>query len=166
MSKTSLRKELQEMTTDQLRAIILDAYDARTEFKDYFEFFLNPDVDRLLEKHRTKIVKEVYRTKWGKSKARVSVLKKAVKEFIGYRPGPEAVLDMLFLTLHLLGTAERYIDMGSTQIKYIKDLSGQIIEYADNNQVASIAIERIGNMLHSGIYSNYFARVVGESIAR
>lgn len=117
MSKTALRKELQEMTTDQLRAIILDAYDARTEFKDYFEFFLNPDVDRLLEKYRTKIVKEVYRTKWGKSKARVSVLKKAVKEFIGYRPGPEAVLDMLFLTLHLLGTAERYIDMGSTQIK-------------------------------------------------
>lgn len=166
MSKTALRKELQEMNPDQLRAIILDAYDAKTEFKEYFEFFLNPDVGRLLEKHRAKVVKEVNRTKWGKSKARVSVLKKAVKEFIGYRPGPEAVLDMLFLTLQLLGTAERYIDMTDTQIKYIRSLSAQIIEYADNNELASAAFERIGNMLHSGIYSRYFIRIVGEAIAR
>lgn len=166
MSKTALRKELLNMSPEQLQAIILDAYDARTEFKEYFEFFLKPDINKLLEKHRAKLVKELNRTRWGRSKARVSVIKKAVKEFIGFRPGPEAVLDMLFLTLHLLGTTERYVDMADTQIKYIKALATQIVDYADENEMASLALGRISDMLQSGVYSNYFGRMVSESIAR
>lgn len=154
------------MSAEQLQEIILDAYDARLEFKEYFEFFLKPDVGRLLEKHRARLVKELARTHWGRSKARVSVIKKAVKEFIGFRPGSEAVLDMLFLTLHLIGTTERYIDIVDTQIKYIKALTIQIIDFADDNEMASFAAERISNMLGSGIYSDYFGRIVSESIAR
>lgn len=166
MSKTALKKELVSMSADQLRDIILDAYDARTEFKEYFEFFLNPDTGRLIEKHRNRLVKELNRTHWGRSKARVSVIKKAVKEFIGFRPDPEAVLDMMFLTLHLIGTTERYINIIDTHVKYIKALTLQIIDYADDNEMASEAIDRIGNMLNSGIYSDYFVRIVRESIAR
>jgi len=166
MSKSALRNELRTMNSEQLQAIILDAYDARAEFKEYFEFFLKPDVNRLLEKHRAKLVKELNRTRWGHSKARVSVIKKAVKEFIGFRPGPEAILDMLLLTLHLLGSAERYIDMADTQIRYIKALAMQIVDFADNNEIASVALNRIGSMLQSGKYSNYFNRTISESIAR
>ncbi len=152
------------MSAEQLQDIILDAYDARPEFKEYFEFFLKPDVERLLERHRTRLVKELNHTHWGRSKARVSVIKKAVKDFIGFRPGSEAVLDMLFLSLHLLGTTERYIDFTDTQTKYIRSLTVQIMDFADDNEMASSALARIGDMADSGIYSSGFCRMIKESI--
>ena len=43
MSKIQLKKELQTMEAPQLREMILEAYSARKEIKEYFEFFLNPD---------------------------------------------------------------------------------------------------------------------------
>ena len=82
MSKTTLRKELKNMNREQLEQIILDAYDARTEIKEYFEFFLNPDVGKLLDKHKARLVKELNRTRWGRSKARVTILKLSVKYFM------------------------------------------------------------------------------------
>ena len=45
MSKIKLKKELQNMSREQLLDIILNVYDARKEAREYFEFFLNPDSD-------------------------------------------------------------------------------------------------------------------------
>ena len=49
MSKIQLKKELQTMEAPQLREMILEAYSARKEIKEYFEFFLNPDIEHLLD---------------------------------------------------------------------------------------------------------------------
>ena len=51
------------MDADQLRELILDVYSARKEAKEYFEFFLDPDVDKLRDKLWTVIEKELNRTK-------------------------------------------------------------------------------------------------------
>ena len=67
------------MSQEQLVQIIIDAYDARQETKEYFEFFLNPDVEKLFDKFRKDVMKEFNRTKWGRSKARVIVIKRQVK---------------------------------------------------------------------------------------
>lgn len=74
MSKSALRKELDRMSREQLEQIILDAYDAKREIKDYFEFFLNPDVNKLLDKQLAIVAKELSRVKWGTSRARVSII--------------------------------------------------------------------------------------------
>lgn len=86
MSKTALKKELAGFTKDQLIELILDLYTARKEVKEYFNFFLNPDSEKLFEKYRKAIDKEFNRTKWGRSKARISVIKKLLKEFESFQP--------------------------------------------------------------------------------
>ena len=51
MSKLRLTKEIKQLERHQLEQMILDAYAARKEIKEYFDFFLNPDVDKLIEKY-------------------------------------------------------------------------------------------------------------------
>ena len=52
MSKLQLKKEIQKLERHQLEQMVLDAYAARKETKEYFEFFLNPDVEKLTENIR------------------------------------------------------------------------------------------------------------------
>ena len=46
MSKLRLTKEIKQLERHQLEQMILDAYAARKGIKEYFDFFLNPDVDK------------------------------------------------------------------------------------------------------------------------
>ena len=50
MSKTKLKKYLQNLTHDQIMEVVLDLYDARKDAKEYMEFFMNPDVKAELDK--------------------------------------------------------------------------------------------------------------------
>ena len=79
MSKLRLTKEIKQLERHQLEQMILDAYAARKGIKEYFDFFLNPDVDKLIEKYKVAASKEFNRSKRGHSKARISVIKKLLK---------------------------------------------------------------------------------------
>lgn len=164
MSKAALKKELAQMDADQLRQIILDAYDARRETKEYFEFFLNPDVDKLLERFEKEIVKELNRTKWGQSKARATKIKTAVKNFRALEPGPEAETNMLFLTLSLLGTAERYLDFTEAQINIARNILTQILELSEKHLMADTIIPRIEGFLRNPGYTTYFRNCLSETV--
>ena len=59
MSKTNLRKELMTFTSEQLVEVIMNAYGSSKEARDYFEFFLNPDPERLMEKKLAVLDKEM-----------------------------------------------------------------------------------------------------------
>ncbi len=164
MSKTALRKELLRMDNGQLVQIILDAYSAKNEIKEYFEFFLNPDIDKLLEKHRNIITKELSRTKWGHSKARVTILKKAVKDFLGFAPGTKVELDMFFSTLSALAKAERYVHFIPSQEKYVADLTKQIIKYGDEHRQFSTVAERFQDFFLDPTATNRFKRIIKETL--
>ncbi|MDE6073056.1 MAG: hypothetical protein K2F80_00480, partial [Muribaculaceae bacterium] len=102
MSKNTLKKELDLMDRGQLVDIILDLYSNRPEAKEYFEFFLNPDIEKLREKVITKAQKELMRTKRGSySRMRISKIKALDKYFASFNPGPEEVLDMKFRLFNL-----------------------------------------------------------------
>lgn len=165
MSKTALKKELSTLSHDQLLQIVLDAYDANTDFKEYFEFFLNPNVEKLLEGHDKVIVKELGRVKWGYSKARTSIIKKAVKKFMGFNPGPEAVLDMLFLTLKRLGVNERFLNFSKPQFNYVILLVRQIIRFAEASRLVSDAMNRLAEELESSQYTTYFKQHIRDAIS-
>lgn len=164
MSKSKLRKEIATMSHEQLEQIILDAYDARSEIKEYFEFFLNPDIEKLMEKHKKNVYKELMRTKWGTSKARVSVIKQSVKNFIGLNPGVDAVLDMLFMTLEMMCLTERLVDLTPTQDRYITALVHQILKIADSHEIVAQTMERLQNFVSKGAYTTKIKRLLRESI--
>ena len=65
MSKLLLKKEIKDLTRNQLEQMILDAYDAKKEIKEYFDFYVNPDVEKLTEKFKVAISSEFARNKRG-----------------------------------------------------------------------------------------------------
>ncbi len=91
MSKTKLKKELQQLSREQLMQLVLDAYSARKDIKMYFEYFLNPDPEALFRKAVDAVRKECARQKWTFSKFRVSVLRKCIADFASYQPGDDYV---------------------------------------------------------------------------
>ncbi|MCC8038867.1 MAG: DUF6155 family protein [Bacteroidales bacterium] len=96
MSKAQLRKELAAMSQEQLIEVILEAYSARKETKEYFEYFLNPDPQALTERYLKAINKEIQRVKRGSMRMRVSTVKKLLKEYASFQPGVALELQLLY----------------------------------------------------------------------
>lgn len=99
MSKTLLKKEIHSMTKAQLEELILDAYDFRKEIKQYFDYFLNPNVEKLYDTYSAAVCKELSRGKRGNSKARITVLRRLLREFAAYRPGYDMEINLLVYTI-------------------------------------------------------------------
>jgi len=100
MSKTTLKKELQQLTKEQLVEQILDLYDKNKSVKKYYDFYLNPKNEKeLVEKCKKMIRKEFFANNAiGIGQLRFSVCKKIIAEFKELTPSPEALADvMLFL---------------------------------------------------------------------
>jgi len=108
MSKALLKKELAHLDHDQLVEVILNAYSSSKETKDYFEFFLNPDADTLLDKKIEIIAKELTRSKHGYSKARISVIRKTIKSFSSYGIGDEYTYKLLYNTIRMIVGMEQH----------------------------------------------------------
>ena len=62
MSKTTLKKQLALMTAGQIAELVLDLYAARPEAKEYLDFYVQPDIDKRLERAKSNIKKEINRT--------------------------------------------------------------------------------------------------------
>lgn len=152
MSKAALKKELQTLDRDQLIEVLLNTYSASAGAKEYLEFFLNPDPTALWEKKRKTISKEYVRSKYGYSKMRVSVLDKALKEYVSFGVGPEyiarAALEifinllnveriMYFSPTHVTATGRmlaRYI-LESNNAGYLEDAMNQVNEIYRNRKI-------------------------------
>ncbi|HRF67896.1 MAG TPA: DUF6155 family protein [Muribaculum sp.] len=107
MSKTSLKRQLMMLDRDQIATVLLELYDARKDAREYLEYYVNPDENKMLEKYKSVIAKEFFPSK-GRPRARTSVCKKAVKEFITLHPGPGLVVELrLFLLENLVRYALR-----------------------------------------------------------
>ncbi len=57
MSKAGLKKTLKKMKSPELVEMICELYDARKEVKDYLEYWLDPQPEKLLETTKKKIFK-------------------------------------------------------------------------------------------------------------
>lgn len=95
MSKTQLKKLLSQLSAEQISEMVLELYDARPEAKEYLDFFVSPDVDKKLEKTKSLIRKEASRTSRGRSKARVTKIRRYIKDIVSLNPGSEAVAEIM-----------------------------------------------------------------------
>ncbi len=152
------------MTHEQLVQVVLDAYDARKDTREYFEFFLNPDVGRQMEKATETVRKELGRVKWGKSKARVTVFKTLIKNFIGLNPGPEHVLEMMTMVLTHMAVFEKFVNYTSTQEKYAATLMNEILAWGDRHQLADTAIANINALIQRDDVRLYFRQYLAQNM--
>ncbi len=166
MSKTSLRKELETMSAEQLRQMILDAYAARPEIKEYFEFFLNPDVEKLLSSQLRVVDRELARIKWGRSRARVTVLKKCIKNVMSLKPGPETDMRMLYNVLIRIAGINGYVDLTPAQENFSVWLAQEILALGDREQMADKAHRMLDDFIADGTYRLAFRRFVAQNIGK
>lgn len=143
MSKLQLKKELAGMDREQLAQIILDAYSARKEMRAYFEFFLNPDVDRLKEKYLAAIGKELQRRKHRVWAARITVVRRAIREFASFDPGAEYVLGIMLETIRLILQLERVDYLSEAFEKGTKKLVEDTVAYADAHLLTDTAMSTL-----------------------
>lgn len=143
MSKAALKKELLTFTGDQLVEVILNAYDSSKEAKEYFEFFLNPDVDALMEKKIDIIAKELNRTRRGYCKGRISHIRKALKEFEAFGAGPEKVIQLMYYSIRMLVGQYRYYNYSEALLKGTFRLVHDYVVYADRCEMLQPSLERI-----------------------
>lgn len=131
MGKLQLKKELATMTREQMVQVVMDAYSARKEIREYFDFFLDPDVDKLREKTLGRIDRELMRAKHGHSTARITQIRREIKNFAGYAPGAEHVRDIMMETLRHILVREKYVYYKEAFEKGTRKLIDDIVQYAD-----------------------------------
>ena len=143
MSKTQLKKELQSMDAEQMRELVLDLYTARKDFKDYFEFFIDPDVEKLTEKYTLAIDKELHRQRRGYLATRFSTIRKTVKEYESYGIGADHVLRLM---CHVLKTAvdnERCFYVKPAFMNGIEKTAADILKYGNKHLLFDAALAAV-----------------------
>ena len=142
MSKAALKKEFAGMTREQIIQIVLDAYAARKEVREYFDFFIDPDVDKLMEKTIARIDKELMRGKHGRSTSRITLVRRAIKDFASFDPGAEYVMRVMLETLRHILEREKYISFEKGTHKLVSD----IIAYADAHAMVQNTMSSLHDM--------------------
>lgn len=123
------------MSSKQLIDIILNLYDARKDAREYFEFFLNPDFDALLEQKSDLVIKEVRRSKYGYSKFRISVIKQIIKDVESFGALPEVALKFRVWCIAVLVASSRMYYYTDAQDNSIMKLATENMDFADRNNL-------------------------------
>ena len=95
MSKAKLKKHLLALSKEEIVDVVLDLYDARTEAKAYFEFYLKPDSSAELEKLRVRIVHEFFPVRGLPKNPSFAKCKKIVTDFAKMQASPDCVAELM-----------------------------------------------------------------------
>ena len=155
MSKTALKKAIKELDPEQLRELILDIYEAKCDSRYYLDFFVNPDINTRLEAAKAAIGKELRRGSRGVSKARISVVKKAIASITCLQPGPEECVEIMKYGVVSLCLTAHVFSFKEGLVKSTAKLLNDTLAYADRNQLLGsclTTIERAINELPSPFY--------------
>ncbi len=158
MSKTALKKELALLDREQLVEVVLNAYSAHKEIKNYFEFFLDPDPKKLAEERLDVIGKEINRSKYGRCKARISVIRGAIKQAEAYGIDNENLFHIVYNTLRMLVGNERYYHYSESLSKGTIELAAKFIEVAARMGAVEKALNLIDGWNQEGLGRDYFRK--------
>lgn len=126
--KVTAKKKLSNLEKEQLIEVILEMYDKRKDAKEYFNFYLNPDSKLLREKYEKKIFSEIKRSKYGKSKARITAIRRNLAEFESFSPDTEEIFTLYHNTIANLLYHERLLKYSPTLVTGTKDLALKYID--------------------------------------
>lgn len=144
MSKAALKKELATFTNEQLVEVVLAAYDSSKETKEYFEFFLNPDAEALMQKRLQSIRKEICRgSSYWKNKARISVIRAEIKSLHRFGLGVRYTSELIFETLRIFLQESRNYAFSRTIYNGIIKLIYDFLCQRQENESLSDAITQL-----------------------
>ncbi len=164
MSKAKLRKELASLETEQLIEVILEAYDAHPKIKEYFEYFVNPNIEKLLERYTSKLEKEILRYRRGYSKMRVTVVKQLLNEVATRKPSVEEEMKLRKHVLHLLGSILTAYYTTATQQRLVGYCTTEFLKFANQNGVASEAIATLNVFIENRSFAFEFRNEIAKAI--
>lgn len=166
MSRAALKKELSSLPAPQLVEVILEAYDARPEIKEYFEYYLNPDVGKLTNKCMWVVERELSRSKRRHSKARVSVLNRTVRFYKSFLPGADNEVKFILAIIKQMGIAELSVDFTDTQWNLVPKLVRLALSTADEAGIIDLAVNPLAVMIDTKYGHNraYFKRVLSDAV--
>ncbi len=168
MSKAQLRKELKNFDREQVAEVLLDVYESCKEAREYLDFFLDPDVDKLYEKHRLLLDKELSRGKYGRSTARISHVRRILKKFDSFDTGPENSLRLMEFAAVRLTRLERARHVGAPLIRGTVKLLTDMLVAGERHMIFDKALDHVSNVLDddksSLHFKNFLRRKVEEQL--
>lgn len=147
MSKIALKKELMGLSREQIIDVVLTAYSSNKTIKEYFDFFTVPDVEKLYERFTRELTKEITRGKYRQSTARISRIRKSIKNFESFNPGVERVRDLRLFAINMLVEQEKIKNYTDTLINGTLKLLNDAIAYADKNLIFDSTMEQVDRII-------------------
>lgn len=167
MSKAKLKKELITFTREELVEVILNTYDSSKDAKEYFEFFINPDADKLLETKTGIIAREISRVRrGGYSKFRISFIRSEIKKFAGFGVSAEYVMKLMSNTISMLTGQYRYYHYSETQTNGLLKLVADYMAYADRNEMVGAASEFIEHLCRSDLGTTSMRKAIAGVLSQ
>lgn len=137
------------MSREQLIEIILNTYGSSADAKAYLEFFLNPDAAKLIESKAAVCAKELNRTKWGYSKARVSVLKQQLKEAAAFGIDNEHLAKLAYTILIMLLDVSQYYYFTESHSNAIGYFASEYFNYKAEDGEIEDAMKNINKIVNN-----------------
>ncbi len=157
MSKATLKKELALMDSEQLRQVIIEAYGVSKDFAAYFEYFLNPDPEALLEKTMKTLRKEILRFKYRTCKARISVIRKELKKFIAYQPGHDYVAKLMMNIVGIFANLDSAgYDCTRPQLNGLEKIIGDYLRLGEESGELEQFVKRYEEFVSEASDRRYF----------
>lgn len=103
MSKAQLKKYIQGLDREQLEEFVLNIYSDVKPAKDYLDFFLNPDVDKLVDNTKRALCTRIFRPNGDPVlNLKFTKINNIMKDFTSKIHDPYMVADMMVYLLTLL----------------------------------------------------------------
>lgn len=131
------------MSAEQISEMVLDLYAARSEAREYLDFFVSPDIEKKLEKSRSLIKKEMSRNSKGRNKSRSTRIRRFIKDISSLNPGTEPVAEIMTFAV------EAFCEVGSDQI----------IKTSVQNGYARLLHDTIIYINDAGLVGDYLPRI-------
>lgn len=131
------------MSAEQISEMVLDLYAARSEAREYLDFFVSPDIEKKLDKSRSLIKKEMSRNSKGRNKSRSTRIRRFIKDISSLNPGTEPVAEIMTFAV------EAFCEVGSDQI----------IKTSVQNGYARLLHDTIIYINDAGLVGDYLPRI-------
>ena len=131
------------MSAEQISEMVLDLYAARSEAREYLDFFVSPDIEKKLDKSRSLIKMEMSRNSKGRNKSRSTRIRRFIKDISSLNPGTEPVAEIMTFAV------EAFCEVGSDQI----------IKTSVQNGYARLLHDTIIYINDAGLVGDYLPRI-------
>ncbi len=104
MSKRALKKYLDDLDENALKAQIIDLYERIPQVKTFYDFVFNPKEDKLVDEAKIKISNEYFPTRRKRPRKRRSIAQKYVKQFKTLGMEPALLADVMLFNIEIVQT--------------------------------------------------------------